>query len=88
MNSYSGGRTMELKINNLIKEYSKKEYGLKDYSLIVNEDITGLLAQNGADKTALLKTLATVMRLTKCKGYDNGIDIFEVGSDYINITGY
>ncbi|MGH4124121.1 MAG: ABC transporter ATP-binding protein [Clostridium sp.] len=79
---------MELKINNLSKQYNKNIWALKDFSLNINDGIVGLLAPNGAGKTTLMKILATVMRPTSGEVQCNGRNIFSLGSEYRNVIGY
>lgn len=79
---------MELRIDNLSKQYSKNIWGLKDFSLNIDNGIVGLLAPNGAGKTTLMKILVTVMRPTNGQVYCNGDNIFKLGKDYRDIIGY
>jgi ABC-2 type transport system ATP-binding protein len=56
---------MKLSINNISKKYDKDKYGLKDFSLIIENGILGLLGPNGAGKTTLMKIIATISQPTK-----------------------
>jgi ABC-type multidrug transport system ATPase subunit len=56
---------MQLEIKNISKKYSKDKYGLKDFSLTINNGILGLLGPNGAGKSTLLKMIATVSKPTE-----------------------
>jgi ABC-2 type transport system ATP-binding protein len=51
---------MKLSINNISKQYNKEKYGLKDYSLSIENGILGLLGPNGAGKSTLMKIIATI----------------------------
>jgi len=56
---------MQLEIKNISKKYSKDKYGLKDFSLTINNGILGLLGPNGAGKSTLLKMIATISKPTE-----------------------
>ena len=56
---------MQLEIKNISKKYSKNKYGLKDFSLTINNGILGLLGPNGAGKSTLLKMIATISKPTE-----------------------
>ena len=66
---------MKLDIKNLSKQYSRGQYGLKNYSLELESGILGLLGPNGAGKSTLLKMIATISRPTEGAIYLNGTDI-------------
>tara|TARA_R110002051_G_scaffold324635_1_gene422853 strand:+ start:46216 stop:47079 length:864 start_codon:yes stop_codon:yes gene_type:complete len=55
---------MKLTITNVSKRYGKATYGLKDFSLTMENGILGLLGPNGAGKSTLLKMIATVSKPT------------------------
>jgi ABC-2 type transport system ATP-binding protein len=55
---------MELTISSISKRYNKEKYGLKDFSLTIENGILGLLGPNGAGKSTLLKIIATISRPT------------------------
>jgi ABC-2 type transport system ATP-binding protein len=55
---------MKLSIQNISKKYNKEKYGLKDYSLTIENGILGLLGPNGAGKSTLMKIIATISRPT------------------------
>ncbi|CAL2103648.1 ABC transporter ATP-binding protein [Tenacibaculum sp. 190130A14a] len=55
---------MTLNIKNVSKKYSRDKFGLKDFSLIIENGILGLLGPNGAGKSTLLKMIATVSKPT------------------------
>jgi len=55
---------MKLSIKNISKRYNKEKYGLKDYSLSIENGILGLLGPNGAGKSTLMKIIATISNPT------------------------
>jgi ABC-type multidrug transport system ATPase subunit len=55
---------MQLDIKNVSKQYSRNKYGLKDFSIHIENGILGLLGPNGAGKSTLLKMIATVNKPT------------------------
>ncbi|MFK7952870.1 MAG: ABC transporter ATP-binding protein [Ekhidna sp.] len=66
---------MKLEIQNLSKKYNNGKYGLKDYSLSLENGILGLLGPNGAGKSTLLKMIATISQPTEGSIQLNGQDI-------------
>ncbi len=56
---------MRLDIQQVSKRYAKNTYGLKDFSITIENGILGLLGPNGAGKSTLLKMLATVSKPTE-----------------------
>lgn len=56
---------MQLEIENVSKKYSRTKYGLKDFSIHIENGILGLLGPNGAGKSTLLKMIATVNKPTE-----------------------
>lgn len=55
---------MKLTIQNVSKRYGNTTYGLKDFSMTIENGILGLLGPNGAGKSTLLKMIATVSKPT------------------------
>lgn len=55
---------MNLTIQNVSKRYGNTTYGLKDFSMTIENGILGLLGPNGAGKSTLLKMIATVSKPT------------------------
>jgi ABC-2 type transport system ATP-binding protein len=66
---------MKLEIQNLSKKYKNDKYGLRDYSLSLENGILGLLGPNGAGKSTLLKMIATISKPTEGSIQLNGQDI-------------
>ena len=56
---------MRLEIQKVSKRYSRNKYGLKDFSIHIENGILGLLGPNGAGKSTLLKMIATVHKPTE-----------------------
>jgi len=55
---------MKLDIQNISKQYNKDKFGLKDFSLTIENGILGLLGPNGAGKSTLMKIIATISKPT------------------------
>lgn len=55
---------MQLEIQNVSKRYSKDKFGIKDFSITVENGILGLLGPNGAGKSSLLKMITTLSKPT------------------------
>ena len=66
---------MKLEIQNLSKKYKNDKYGLREYSLSLENGILGLLGPNGAGKSTLLKMIATISKPTEGSIQLNGQDI-------------
>jgi ABC-2 type transport system ATP-binding protein len=79
---------MKLSIQNISKRYNKNKYGLKDYSLIIENGILGLLGPNGAGKSTLMKIIATISRPTQGKIELDGHDILQDPNYIRKILGY
>lgn len=79
---------MILSINNISKKYNKEKYGLKDYSLSIENGILGLLGPNGAGKSTLMKIIATISKPTAGAVELDGHDLLRE-PDYIRkLLGY
>ena len=57
---------MKLEIQHLSKRYNKEKYGLRDFSLTIENGILGLLGPNGAGKSTLMKIIATISKF-RCR---------------------
>lgn len=55
---------MRLAIENVSKQYSGKNWALRNFSLQLGPGVLGLLGPNGAGKTTLMSILATITRAT------------------------
>ncbi len=57
---------LEIHITNLCKKYSRNtDMALDNINLIIKPGILGLVGENGAGKTSLIKILATMLPMTK-----------------------
>jgi len=68
---------MKLNINNISKRYNKDKFGLRDYSLSIENGILGLLGPNGAGKSTLMKIIATISQPTAGSIDLDGVDILQ-----------
>ena len=79
---------MLLSIQHLSKKYRKEKFGLKDYSINIENGILGLLGPNGAGKSTLMKIIATISQPTEGTLTLDGHDIVKE-PDYVRkILGY
>ena len=79
---------MKLSIQHISKKYNKDKYGLRDFSLTIENGILGLLGPNGAGKSTLMKIIATISRPTQGTIDLDGHDISKE-PDYVRkILGY
>jgi ABC-type multidrug transport system ATPase subunit len=79
---------MKLEIKDLSKKYNKERYGLKDFSLTIENGILGLLGPNGAGKSALMKIIATISQPTGGSIQLDGVDIVKKPNTIRSILGY
>lgn len=79
---------MKLEIQNLSKRYNKDKYGLRDFSLIVENGILGLLGPNGAGKSTLMKIIATITTPTEGHILLDNTDIVKDPNKIRKILGY
>jgi ABC-2 type transport system ATP-binding protein len=79
---------MKLSLQNISKRYNKDKYGLRDFSLEIENGIIGLLGPNGAGKSTLMKIIATISRPTEGRLQLDGQDLLKE-PDYIRrFLGY
>ena len=79
---------MVLSIQNLSKKYRKEKFGLRDYSITIENGILGLLGPNGAGKSTLMKIIATISQPTEGTLTLDGHDIVKEPNYIRKILGY
>ena len=79
---------MKLEIQNMSKRYSTDKYGLKDFSLTLENGILGLLGPNGAGKSKLMKMIATISKPTSGTILLDGVDITDRPDTIRQVLGY
>ena len=79
---------MNIRINNLSKEYAKGVFALKNIDLELENGVIGLLGQNGAGKSTLMRILSTIMKPSSGSVSVDDVDILK-NEDYLkHILGY
>lgn len=79
---------MELKIEGLSKRYSAHKYGLRDFSMNLENGIVGLLGPNGAGKSTLMRIIATISRPSAGKVTLDGTDLSRDPNALRRVLGY
>ena len=79
---------MQLKIQNLGKQYKRDFWGLKDFSLEIKPGILGLLGPNGAGKSTFMRMLATITKPTDGSIKWNDVDIVKQPDTLRDVLGY
>jgi ABC-2 type transport system ATP-binding protein len=79
---------MQLKVDNLGKQYKSDFWGLKNFSLEIKPGILGLLGPNGAGKSTFMRMLATITRPTDGTISWNGTDIIKSPDTVRDVLGY
>lgn len=80
---------MNIKISNLSKKYlANKIKCLDNINVSINEGVYGLLGENGAGKTSLLKTIATILPIQKGNIQVDGKNYYDSIQEIRNIIGY
>jgi ABC-2 type transport system ATP-binding protein len=79
---------MALVIQNLSKKYSKEKFGLRDYSITIEQGILGLLGPNGAGKSTLMKIIATISQPTLGTLVLDGHDLVKEPNYIRKMLGY
>ena len=79
---------MVMNIRNLSKQYNKKTWGLRDFTLEIGPGVLGLLGPNGAGKSTLMRILATITKPTNGSVTWNGTDIAKTPNNLRAVLGY
>lgn len=79
---------MKLEIQNISKRYTTDKYGLKDFSLTLENGILGLLGPNGAGKSTLMKMIATISKPSTGTILLDGVDIIKQPDTIRQVLGY
>jgi ABC-2 type transport system ATP-binding protein len=79
---------MELRIENVSKQYGKAVWGLRDFSLRLGPGIVGLLGPNGAGKSTVMRIIATITQPTSGTIYWNGSDTAQQPDNLRRVLGY
>jgi ABC-type multidrug transport system ATPase subunit len=77
-----------MSIQNVSKQYSNRNWGLRDFTLEIGPGVLGLLGPNGAGKSTLMRILATITKATEGSVTWNGMDIAHSPDDLRAVLGY
>jgi len=80
--------SMVLNIQNVSKQYNKKNWGLRDFTLELGPGVLGLLGPNGAGKSTLMRILATITKATTGTVTWNGTNIAKSPDELRAVLGY
>lgn len=79
---------MELKVQNLIKEYRQGKRAISDLSLEISNGMFGLLGPNGAGKTTLMKMLVTLLEPTSGTVTYDAVQLGKNNQEIRRLIGY
>lgn len=79
---------MELRIENLSKRYPNGTQALQNVSLDIPQGMFGLLGPNGADKSTLMRTLATLQEADSGRAALGEIDVLRQKDAVRRVLGY
>ena len=79
---------MKLEIKNLSKTYGNGVRALKSVDLSIGTGMFGLLGQNGAGKSSLMRTIATLQDADQGSILFDNIDVFEEPGELRKVLGY
>jgi len=77
-----------MSIQNVSKQYNKKNWGLREFTLEIGPGVLGLLGPNGAGKSTLMRILATITKATNGSVTWNGRDIARSPDELRAVLGY
>ncbi len=78
---------MELKIENLVKDYGNNR-ALDNFNYTFTEGVYGLLGPNGAGKSTMMNIITDNLAATSGKITFDGEDIKKLGSEYLRQLGF
>src|SRR5499433_3920768 len=79
---------MELRIENLSKQYPNGTKALQDVSLTIPLGMFGLLGPNGAGKSTLMRTLATLQEPDSGRAFLGDLDVLKQKDEVRKVLGY
>lgn len=79
---------MMMSIQAVGKQYNKKNWGIRDFTLEIGPGVLGLLGPNGAGKSTLMRILATITKATTGLVTWNGADIARSPDNLRAVLGY
>ncbi|MFH1700456.1 MAG: ABC transporter ATP-binding protein [Candidatus Zixiibacteriota bacterium] len=79
---------MEIRINNLTKQYPGGKLALRDVGLTIENGLFGLLGPNGAGKTTLMSILVTLLKPTQGQIKINDMDLQKQRREIRRLIGY
>ncbi|MEE9441892.1 MAG: ABC transporter ATP-binding protein [candidate division Zixibacteria bacterium] len=79
---------MEIRINNLTKQYPGGKFALRDVDLTIKSGLFGLLGPNGAGKTTLMSILVTLLKPTQGDIKINEMDLQKERREIRRLIGY
>ncbi|MGD8406547.1 MAG: ATP-binding cassette domain-containing protein [Anaerolineales bacterium] len=79
---------MVMSIQNVSKQYNKKNWGLRDFTLEIGLGVLGLRGPNGAGKSTLMRMLATITKPTAGTILWNDTDIVRSPDSLRAVLGY
>jgi ABC-type multidrug transport system ATPase subunit len=79
---------MELRIENLSKQYRNGAKALQDVSLTIPLGMFGLLGPNGAGKSTLMRTIATLQEPDSGRVFLGNLDVLKQKDEVRKILGY
>jgi ABC-2 type transport system ATP-binding protein len=79
---------LKLTIERVSKQYARKVWALRNFSLELGPGVLGLLGPNGAGKTTLMNILATITRATEGSVTWNGADLHRHPDAVRAVLGY
>lgn len=78
---------MELKVNNLTKDF-RKTRAVNQVNYTFHSGVYGLLGVNGAGKTTLMRMLTTLLAPTSGEITWDGAEVFKLDKEYRRLLGY